>query len=157
VASLLTLIGSARNRVAARADTGLALVGLGAGIAVVASCPLGGQRATATVGIWLLSILRRLLPVFLVISSLGQCRLPLLLESGHSTKTDLRNPADFQRFTALAATVRNCRFPNSRVSAGRGGPRSLAKLEDSSATREAGKAPSARPVRSGVNCARWVG
>jgi hypothetical protein len=52
----------------------------------------------------------------LVISSQGQCRLPLLLESGHSTKSDLRNPADSLRFTALAATVRNGRFPYARFS-----------------------------------------
>jgi len=39
-----------------------------------------------------------------------------LLESGHSTKADLRNPADFQQFMALAATVRNGRFPWLRVS-----------------------------------------
>ena len=52
-----------------------------------------------------------------MISSQGQCELPLLLESGHSTKSDLRNPADFQRFTALAATVRNGRFSYARLSA----------------------------------------
>jgi len=62
------------------------------------------------------AIRRRLLLVLLVISALGQCGLPLLLESGHSTKTDLRIPADFQRFTAPNATARNCRFPFARLS-----------------------------------------
>jgi hypothetical protein len=35
--------------------------------------------------------------VLMVISSLGQCQLPLLLESGNCERGDLRNSAEFQR------------------------------------------------------------
>jgi hypothetical protein len=38
------------------------------------------------------------LAILLAMSGLVQCGLPLLLESGHSKKADLQNPADFQRF-----------------------------------------------------------
>ena len=42
---------------------------------------------------------RIVLLVLIVISGLGQCRLPLLHESGNSKRTDWRNSAEFQRST----------------------------------------------------------
>jgi hypothetical protein len=37
-------------------------------------------------------------------------------KSGNFKMGDLRNMADLRRYTALAATVRNCHFPYARVS-----------------------------------------
>ena len=41
----------------------------------------------------------------------GHCRLPLLSKSGNSSEVDLRNPADFQRFTAWPPRCGIAAFP----------------------------------------------
>jgi hypothetical protein len=78
----------------------------------------------------------------------GHCRLPLLLKSGNSTKGDLRNPADFQRFLATAATVRNCRFPYGLLSRGGEGEVQTIFLVACAADTSAGCADVTRNLRA---------